>query len=385
MCTRIRLTLLAIIALTVWVGQAIAQYQAPGLNGGNSFASGERRVALVIGNAAYESSPLRNPVNDVRAMAAALKDVGFEVAKLENATRKEMKQAIDRFGTSIQSGGVGLFYFSGHGMQVKSRNYLIPIGTQVLIEPDVDDEAVDLNRLLGKMESATNAMNIVILDACRVNPFARSFRATSEGLAQVKAPTGTFIAYATAPDSVAFDGGGRNGLYTEQLIRYIRSPGLKIEEVFKAARRDVMARSNKQQVPWDASSITGDFYFAGLGGTHLAKPIPAPVNPAVNFEEEAWADVKDSHNPEAFADFLVLFPRGSHARTAWLKEKLLRREQATPYVASPSGSGPLSPLTHQPTAYGIISGNANYPEQTPGICYGNASTGEFRCNSPQAP
>ena len=172
-----------------------------------------------------------------------------------------MKRAIDKFGRTIRDGGVGLFYFSGHGMQVDGRNYLIPVDAEVDAEADVEYEAVEAGRVLAKMETAQNEMNIVILDACRNNPFARSFRNTSNGLATLNAPTGTFIAYATSPGSVASDGKGDNGLYTGELIKHMKTKGLKVEEVFKRVRNDVKIKSNNKQVPWDVSSLTGDFYF----------------------------------------------------------------------------------------------------------------------------
>ncbi|HSX79565.1 MAG TPA: caspase family protein, partial [Candidatus Saccharimonadia bacterium] len=163
--------------------------QSKGFNmPGKASAGGERRAALVIGNAAYDSAPLRNPVNDARVMAATLRTLGFEVTALENATLTDMKRAIDDFGDSLRSGGgIGLFYFSGHGIQINGRNFIIPVGVRVKGERDVEYESVDVGRVLGKMEDAGNRMNLVILDACRDNPFARSFRSAASGLATMDA------------------------------------------------------------------------------------------------------------------------------------------------------------------------------------------------------
>ena len=219
------------------------------------------RSALVIGNAGYESAPLRNPVNDAREMANTLQGLNFQVELLEDASQKQMKRAIDRFGEKLRNGGVGLFYYSGHGIQVSGRNYLVPVNAEIVSEPDVEYESVDVGRVLAKMDAARNGMNLVILDACRNNPYARSFRNASQGLATLNAPSGTFIAYATAPGSVASDGTGRNGLYTGELVRHMNTPGLKLEEVFKRVRADVQEKSGNAQVPWDASSLTGDFFF----------------------------------------------------------------------------------------------------------------------------
>ncbi len=221
----------------------------------------DRRIALVIGNGAYKSAPLRNPVNDASDIADALERLGFSVSLKTDANQRNMKKAIRAFGKQLRKGGVGLFYFAGHGIQVKGSNYLIPIGAEIETEPDVEYEAVDAGRVLAQMEDAGNNLNIIILDACRDNPFGRSFRSSNRGLAQMDAPTGSILAYATAPGSVAADGTGKNGLYTSALLKYIMTPGLKIEDIFKKVRIDVIQTTDLKQVPWEASSLTGDFYF----------------------------------------------------------------------------------------------------------------------------
>ena len=223
-----------------------------------------QRVALVIGNSDYKLGPLLNPVNDARAMADALQNTGFEVMKYENVpTMTDLKKVIREFGEKIQNGGVGLFYYAGHGMQVSGKNYLIPTQAEIYKEEEVEYESLDVGFVLAQMESAHNRMNIIILDACRNNPFARSWRSTAQGLAFINAPAGTLIAYATAPGSVASDGTGDNGLYTEEFLKQIKKSGLKIEDVFKNVRVGVMERSSNQQTPWESSSLIGDFYFVG--------------------------------------------------------------------------------------------------------------------------
>ena len=223
-------------------------------------------AALVIGNSAYDTAPLRNPVNDARAMAKALRDLGFDVAEKENLNQKDMKREIQAFGQKLQKGSIGLFYYAGHGMQVNGRNYLIPVGARIEHEKQVEYEAVDMGAVLSEMDYARNSMNIVILDACRDNPFARSFRSGAQGLAAVNAPGGTLIAYATAPGSVASDGPGENGIYTGELIKTMQTPGLKIEDVFKQVRSAVRQETEGKQIPWESSSLEGDFYFAGASG-----------------------------------------------------------------------------------------------------------------------
>jgi Flp pilus assembly protein TadD len=220
------------------------------------------RTALVIGNGSYKDSPLVNPTNDARDVAQALTRVGFEVIHKENLTQSEMKMAIREFGEKLKNGGVGLFYYAGHGMQVEGRNYLIPIGTSLTHENEVEYEAVDVGLVLAQMGRAKNRLNIVILDACRNNPFAQKFRSVTSGLASIDAPSGTLIAYATAPGKVARDVEGKNGIYTQELLKVMCLPGLKIEEVFKKVRIAVKDRTSTNQIPWESSSLVGDFYFS---------------------------------------------------------------------------------------------------------------------------
>lgn len=248
-----------------------------------SAQSTERRVALVIGNAAYDQGPLRNPIRDLRAIAGTLRAVGFEVTALENASQERMKRAIFEFGSALRrGGGVGLFYFSGHGMQVSGRNWMVPVDARLEVERHVELEGVDVGRVLVEMESSRNRLNIVILDACRDNPFARSFRSRRQGLAPMDAPAGTLVAYATAPGQVAADGDGQLSPFTGALVKAIPQPGLKLEDVFKRARVAVKDATGGAQVPWEYSSLTGDFFFVPAGdnpsGTvAMVPPIAAPA------------------------------------------------------------------------------------------------------------
>ena len=224
-------------------------------------ATAEQRIALIIGNSQYKDSPLPNPVNDARAIAKTLTAAGFKVTVKENAGQKDMQLAMRDFGDALKAGGVGLFYYAGHGMQVKGRNFLIPVDAQIQREDEVAYSGVDAGQVLDKMEAANNRLNIVILDACRNNPFARSFRSGGAGLAQMDAPVGTLIAFATAPGSVASDGAGDNGLYTQHLLQSMQKPGAKIEDVFKNVRAAVRKDSGGKQIPWESTSFDGDFIF----------------------------------------------------------------------------------------------------------------------------
>ncbi len=226
----------------------------------------QKRLALVIGNSSYlNGGSLPNPVNDANAIASALQSVGFEVMKYQNVTQKEMKMAINSFGQKLSGYEVGVFYYAGHGMQNKGMNYMIPIEADLQTEAQIEFDCVAADRVLAYMEAAQVKVNVIIMDACRNNPFERSWNrsAAGNGLAMMNAPTGSLIAYATAPGRVASDGQGSNGLYTSALLKYINDPKLTIEQVFKKVRTDVTDKSGGAQVPWETTSLTGDdFYFA---------------------------------------------------------------------------------------------------------------------------
>lgn len=275
--------LVAAVAL-VWPATSMAQDRGIGA----TQRQDRNKIALVIGNGSYDTAPLRNPPNDARDMARTLRDLGFEVIHRRNADQVEMKRAVREFGDRIRRADVALFYYAGHAVQAQGRNYLIPVGAVINSEPEVEYESVDAGFVIAQMEAAGSPLNIVILDACRNNPFARSFRSSSRGLTQVTAPTGTLIAYATAPGSVASDGDGENGLYTQELLRFMQMPGLSVEEVFKQVRISLIEQTGGDQTPWESSSLVGDFYFAGRRATEPAEPEPEPAAP--ESEPEPAAD-----------------------------------------------------------------------------------------------
>lgn len=225
----------------------------------------EKRLALVIGNANYiGGNSLPNPVNDAKAIALALRDVGFTVMMYLNSDLKTMKKAMDEFGEKLVDYTVGLFYYAGHGLQVNGNNYLIPIDANLKVEQDVEYDCMDSGRLLGKMEAAGTTTNIIILDACRDNPFARSWTRSAsggKGLAFMNAPSGSIIAYATSPGKTASDGTGKNGIYTEALLQFIKVPNLSLLEFFQNVRVEVEKKSNRMQTPWESTSLKGNFFF----------------------------------------------------------------------------------------------------------------------------
>lgn len=229
----------------------------------------EQRVALVIGNSVYPAAPLRNPGNDATAMAAMLRTMGFDVMLRTNATQREMSRAISEFGKRLTLGGTAVFYFAGHGVQVRGKNFLIPVDAEIETEGAVRGEAVDVDHVLDQLGPAQVSM--VILDACRNNPFEARFRRVGGGgLAQIDAPKGTLVAYATAPGEVAADGTGSNGLYTAALLKAMDVPGRRVEDVFLQARIEVIRESGRQQTPWESSSLTADFRFRPDGKTIAA-------------------------------------------------------------------------------------------------------------------
>lgn len=224
----------------------------------------EKRLALIVGNADYPgSNKLGNPVNDANDMAASLRKLGFDVMLLTNLNNRAMREAIDTFGDKLRDYQVGLFYYAGHGVQSKGRNYLVPLDAKPESENEVEYDCLLADRILTKMENARTRTNIVVLDACRNSPFERSWSrgGGDTGLANMDAPIGSVIAYATAPGKTAADGNGRNGLYTAALLKALQLPNQTIIQLFQHVRADVLKQSNNKQLPWESTSLTGDFYF----------------------------------------------------------------------------------------------------------------------------
>ncbi|RVT50958.1 caspase family protein [Rubrivivax albus] len=321
-----------------------------------------KRLALVIGNAAYRDAPLQNPVNDARAMAQALQGAGFEVMLHTDADQRTMLTALREFGQQLRGGGTGLFYYAGHGMQIKGRNYLIPVGADIQREDEVAYQSLDVQAVLDKMDSAANGTNLVILDACRNNPFARSFRSSTQGLAPVDAPVGTLVAFATSPGAVASDGASDNGLYTRHLLQALAEPGRKVEEVFKQVRTQVRRDSSGLQIPWESTSLEGDFYFH----PPVAAAVPAPVaesappapDPLAALDDALWATVRDADEAAVVQAYLTRFPQGRHAADAQARLTVLQAAtvpapspaalstaELAPAVATVPASAVLAPTT----------------------------------------
>ncbi len=249
----------------------------------------QKRIALVIGNNEYKEDRLRNPAHDAEDIGKVLRELGFTVQTKINANPQEMEEAVKEFVREIQNGDVGLFYFSGHGVQVDGENYLIPVGVSIESAPAVRHKAISAGYILEEMHEARNRTNIFILDACRNNPF-KGFRSMNKGLATMDAPKGTFIAYATAPKSVAADGTDRNSPYTKNLMQAIKSKGVPIEQVFKQVSRAVDQETAGKQIPWTASSLQDDFWF-NPGDNFL--PVPEPRRATASPGSQPSLDYKE--------------------------------------------------------------------------------------------
>jgi formylglycine-generating enzyme required for sulfatase activity len=281
-----------------------------------------QRYALVIGNSNYGAGigVLKNPVNDAKDMSAMLTKKQFKVTTLTNANKRQMKQGIAAFTKKLnEKNAVGLFFYAGHGVEVAGRNYLIPLGVTIEGEGDVEFEAIDAGRVMGGMEVAGNNLNMVILDACRNNPFSRSFRSASRGLARMDPPKGSLILYATSPGDVASDGKGRNGLFTQHLLKAMNTPGITVEKVFKTTANKVYKSSNKKQLPWQSGVMLGDFYFT----INAVQAETVSINPVESNSNQAeiifWDGIKNETTPDFFRSYLSQYPEGLYAQLAKIK------------------------------------------------------------------
>jgi uncharacterized caspase-like protein len=283
-------------------------------------ANAARRVALVVGNGAYQNAPnLPNPPNDAKAVAEALRGLGFEVIEAVDLDQPDMLAKLDEFSGQLEGAGIGLFYYAGHGLQVNGQNYLVPIDARLQREAQVKLQTLPLDTVLETMEAAV-PIRIVLLDACRDNPLAQALKrslaasrsaAVGQGLAKVRTTVGTLIAYATGPGDVASDGDGEHSPFTTALIEHIGTPGLEVRQVLGRVRNAVLEQTGDRQVPWDSSSLRGEFYFK--------EPEPVVATPEPKSEPlaaTAAAGGYGGHDREAFeviADRATL----AHSSASW--------------------------------------------------------------------
>ena len=302
--------------------------------------SGAPRVAVVIGNAAYAAGPLANPGKDAVAMAALLREMGFQVVLAQDAGKARMQALLDEARLLLQGRqGIGLFYYAGHGLQLDWRNYLLPVDAALRQAADVPAQALDVQAVLQAFTGAGTAMNILVLDACRDNPFGQS--SSAKGLAPLDAPPGTFFAYATAPGNVAEDGTAQdgNGLYTRFLLQELKRPEARIEDVFKRVRLQVRQASGGRQIPWESTSLEQDFVFAT--GQRSETATGPRREREFDAEKAEWDRIKGSPRPEDLFNFLQRFPNGRIAEIAQLRLDQLARPavQATATVPTlPAGA-----------------------------------------------
>ena len=339
-----------------WVGRSIPKL-LPALVLALALASpaalAEPRLALIIGNSNYgdEMGRLPNPANDAALMEKALKSVGFETITLIDADQKKLKRGISDFGQRLNEMGsesTGLFFYAGHGLQVKGTNYLVPVNADIRSEADVDLEAVSADTILSQMEFAGARVNIVILDACRNNPLARGFRSATRGLAKMDAPTGSFIAYSTAPGDVAADGTGANSPYTSALAASITTPGKGIEEMFREVRGQVLEKTGKEQTPWESSSLTAPFYFKAAEESSF-QTASAPDAPQATesqtqtqtaarsidpVEEAYWKDADANNDVPGYEAYLVKYPNGEFAPLAKIRLERAKSANRSPEPAA---------------------------------------------------
>ncbi len=242
--------------------------------------AGERQIALVIGNGAYRSAPLKNPVGDADAVAASLRQLRYEVTLRQNTSLFDLIETLREFSVRATNSAVRLLFYAGHGIQAKGRNYLLPVDVEPQSEDEIAAKCADVGEFIDRLSAIKHGLNIVVLDACRVNPFASGvivgpdgrrlkFRGlTPTGLAALDAPVGTLVAFSTAPNGIALDGPtGAHSIYAKHLLAHLQTPGLPVEQLFKRVRIGVAEETQRVQVPWESSSLTTDFCFrAGAQG-----------------------------------------------------------------------------------------------------------------------
>lgn len=312
-------------------------------------AQAERRVALVIGNAAYKGVPLRNPVNDAVDVAASLRAYGFTVIERTNLATRQIGPTLREFRSRLAPGSVAVVYYAGHGVQIKGENYLPAVDAEIGGEEDVPTQSLSTRQLMDVLADAKTRVNLVFLDACRDNPFARNFRSSSRGLSRENAPSGTLISFATRPGSVASDGAGRNGLYTSVLLEQIKQADQPIELVLKGVVSGVKAASRGQQEPWMEGSIEGDFCF-GACAQRVATSAPPAVPSETAIQERFWNAATSVDTVAAYEAYLERYPEGIWARLARAKiQKLASPAPVAVATAPVAAPVPVDAGKPQPT------------------------------------
>ena len=350
-----------------------------------------RSTALVIGNAAYPVGPLHNAGNDATDMAATLRRLGFAVNLVQDASLQQMEEAVQAFNRRLREGGMGLFYYAGHALQVDGENYLLPLNAQIERQQDVRYKALPVGQIVGAMEDAGNGLNIVILDACRNAPVTRSWRSSQPGLAVQTTASGMLIAFATSPGGMAADGEGRNGVYTKHLLQAMTTPGLSIEQVFKRVRSGVITETSGKQTPWESSSLLGEVVFVpAVSGPAQAPPKPAtsprtevtpPSSTATNAPSQTPVDraaplnVPAAAKPGAEAGSTTLSATPSPTRSVigyTLVRRIYCEDIGTGVIQSSVDLIVTSPLSCEQAKHALLKlerekDNCRFPKDDPGF------------------
>jgi uncharacterized caspase-like protein len=298
----------------------------------------ETRLALVIGNAAYRADPLDNPVNDARLIAKSLQQAGFNVMQHENLNRPALLNALREFGSKLNENTIAVLYYAGHGLQLRDTNYLIPVDAEIRSEDEIPIAGIDLGFMLGRMSHAKSRINIVILDACRNNPFVgKAGPKAAQGLAPMDAPVGTLLAFATAPGKLAADSGGgssANSIYASHLARHILAPGLPVEQVFKRVREGVVRDTKATQVPWESSSLQGEFAFVpGVAATSTAGADTEAAG-----ELAFWNSIQAANRADEYRAYLRQYPNGRFATLAQTRVAAFSAPPPSPAAVPPTST-----------------------------------------------
>jgi len=310
------------------------------------------KVALVLGNSRYKESPLKNPANDAAAIGAALRGLGFDATVKLDANRAETDAVVQAYVKTLATRQcVGLFYYAGHGVQLAWRNYMVPVDADIDGVGDIPKQCVEVNSLLEGLIKAANPLNVIILDACRDNPFGQLKGLDHKGLSQMDAPINTILAYATSPGNVASDGEGANGLYTENLLREMKVPEAKLEDVFKRVRLLVRRQSKGGQIPWESTSLEDDFWF--IPPKAIAKIADDERNRAFEQHLKEWEEAKTSREVVKIEAFLRRYPSGEFSELAQQELDALLARQGEKRIEVPSQAD-------NPFSQGFVRANLDF-------------------------
>ena len=293
------------------------------------------RHALVVGNGAYGFAPLDNPINDARAIAGVLGEIGFAVALLEDASRAEFEAGVRQLQAKLREGDTALFYYAGHGVQFQGVNYLLPTDIRLDSPDQLPDRSPSVDQVMAAIQRAKVGINVVILDSCRNNPFGAFSDAFGNGLATVERAAGeTLIAYATAAGEAALDGVGGNSPFTAALVTSLGRPNVEIFDLFRQVRGRVREATDGLQLPWISGSLEREFYLHRPGEGPAAAPSP-PAAGVISVASVLWNEISDSNDPADFDAFLDVFPASPMASQADRRRQDLVRRGAAPHPLRP--------------------------------------------------